>query len=76
MSVTISTLGPGESWDIANTSANCLSVIQCRTSTATRYISGIAAFAPPTANSDINPNVQTSVKIGLFSELMPKPAAV
>ena len=37
---------------MANMSANCRSLIQCITSTAMRCISGIAALAPPTANSD------------------------
>ena len=33
---------------------------------------GMAAFAPPTANNDIRPNVQPSVKIGLESDFMPE----
>jgi hypothetical protein len=32
-------------------------------------------LAPPTANSDIKPNVQASVRIGLGSEFMPRPGA-
>src|ERR1700751_2027592 len=51
-------------------SANCLAVIQCRTSTAMRCISGMAALAPPTANSDISPKVQISVQTGLVSPFM------
>src|SRR5262252_3717426 len=51
-------------------SENCLSVIQCRTSTAMRCISGMAALAPPTANSDISPKVQISVQTGLVSLFM------
>jgi hypothetical protein len=34
----------------------------------------MAEFAPPTANSDIKPKVQTSVEIGLASEFMRSPA--
>ena len=52
ISVTMATFGPGDIGEIANMSANCLSVIQRMPSTAMRCISGIAALAPPTANND------------------------
>ena len=37
---------------------------------------GTAELAPPTANSDINPKLQTSVEMGLLPEFMRSPAAV
>src|ERR1041385_5493927 len=58
------TFGPGESCEIANMSANCLSLIQCMTLTATRCISGMAALAPPTASSDSTANSENKVQSG------------
>src|SRR3954470_23135337 len=59
------TFGPGDNCEIANMSANCLLLIQCMTSTATRCISGMAALAPPTAISDSTANSENSVHSGL-----------
>ncbi len=60
------TFGPGDIWAMANMSANCLSVIQCITLTATRCISGIAALAPPTDNSDSVTNRLNSAESGFW----------
>src|SRR5579859_4925327 len=60
------TFGPGDNCEIANMSANCLLLIQCMTSTATRCISGIAALAPPTASSDSVANSVNSVHSGFW----------
>src|SRR6185312_14887682 len=58
------TFGPGDNCEIANMSANCLSLIQCMTLTATRCISGMAALAPPTASSDSTAKSENSVHSG------------
>src|ERR1700680_3590248 len=55
------TFGPGVSCASPKMSLNCGLVIQCCTSTAKRWISGMAELAPPMANTDISAKNHASV---------------